>query len=94
MPFSTPLRKKTNFIPKTIKEVIVPQKANHTDSTFPYPADYITTNKGEIKSVILDYATFQKIEKIMLDYGLGKAMQEAEDDDEIDLQTAQELCGR
>ena len=55
---------------------------------FPYDADYITDQEGHIKSIVLDYSTFKKIEDVLLDYGLAKAMEEATDDDEVDLETA------
>ncbi len=52
---------------------------------------YITDEKGNIKGVILDYKTFKKIEELLLDYGLLKAMKEVEDEDEVDLETAKKL---
>ena len=33
-----------------------------------------------IKCIILDYQAFKKIEGILIDYGLGKAMEEISDD--------------
>ena len=54
---------------------------------------YITDAKGNIESVILDYKTFRKIEEILLDLGLAKAMKEVEDEEEIDLQKAIKLTG-
>ncbi len=56
-------------------------------------ADYITDQGGNIKSVVLDYQTFKKIEEILIDYGLGKAMEEVQDDEEVDLDTAMKLTG-
>ncbi|MFP4128636.1 MAG: hypothetical protein ACLFP9_05930 [Desulfonatronovibrio sp.] len=56
-------------------------------------ADYITDQGGNIKSVVLDYQTFKKIEEILIDYGLGKAMEEVQDDEEVDLETAMKLTG-
>lgn len=56
-------------------------------------ANYITDQDGNIKSIILDYQTFKKIEEILFDYGLGKAMEEVEDEDELDLNTAKTLSG-
>ena len=52
---------------------------------------YITDEKGDIKGVILDYKVFKKIEEALLDYGLLKAMEEVEEDEEIDLETAKKL---
>ncbi len=57
------------------------------------PAEYITDQSGNIKSVVLDYQTFKKIEEILVDYGLGKAMEEVQDDEEVDLETAMKLTG-
>ena len=54
-------------------------------------ADYITDQSGNIKSVVLDYQTFKKIEDIIIDYGLGKAMEEVQDDEEVDLEEAIKL---
>ncbi len=54
-------------------------------------ADYITDQSGNIKSVVLDYKTFKKIEEILIDYGLAKAMEEGQDDEEVDLETAMKL---
>jgi hypothetical protein len=67
---------------------------NDTDackSDFPYEADYITDQTGQIKSVILDFNTYKKIEEVLLDYGLAKAMEEVETDEEVDLETAKKL---
>ncbi|CAB3288052.1 Putative antitoxin RelB2 [Methanocaldococcus lauensis] len=52
---------------------------------------YITDEKGNIKGVIVDYKIFKKIEELLLDYGLLKAMEEVEDEEEIDLETAKKL---
>ena len=52
---------------------------------------YITDEKGNIKGVILDYKTFKKIEELLLDYGLLKAMEEVKDEEEVDLETAKKL---
>lgn len=56
-------------------------------------ADYITDQGGNIKSVVLDYQTFKKIEEIIIDYGLGKAMEEVQDEEEVDLEEAIKLTG-
>jgi hypothetical protein len=50
-------------------------------------ADYVMDLQGNIKSVILDYRTFRILDEVLLDYGLGKAMEEAEDDEEFSLET-------
>ena len=54
---------------------------------------YITDDKGRIESVILDYKTFKRLEEILLDIGLGKAMKEVEENDEIELEEAIRITG-
>lgn len=54
---------------------------------------YITDDKGNIESVILDYKTFKNIEEILLDIGLGKAMKEVAEDEEVDLEEAVRIAG-
>ena len=56
-------------------------------------ADYVMDRQGNIKSVILDYQTFQALEEVLLDYGLGKAMEESEDEEELNLEAAKRLAG-
>ncbi len=52
---------------------------------------FITDKKGEIKSVIVNYKQYKKIEEILLDYGLIKAMEEVEDEENVSLEEAKEL---
>jgi len=54
---------------------------------------YITDEKGNIKSVILDYRLYKKLEELILDSGLAKAMEEVSDDEEFDLDEAKKLSG-
>ena len=49
---------------------------------------FIVDDSGNIKSVVLDYQSYQKIEALLLDFGLAKAMEEVEDDEEFDLEDA------
>jgi RelB Antitoxin len=49
---------------------------------------YITDETGAIKSVVIDLQTFKKIEELILDYALGKGMNEVADDVEYDLEEA------
>ena len=49
---------------------------------------FIVDDDGEVQSVVLDYKSFQKIEALLLDYGLLKAMEEVAEDEEIDLKEA------
>lgn len=49
---------------------------------------YIVDEKGKPNAVIVDYEDFIKIEKLLLDYGLAKAMEEIENEGEVDLEEA------
>lgn len=53
--------------------------------------DYIVDETGKVKSVVLDYDMFQKLEELMLDLGLAKAMEEVIDDEELSLEDAKIL---
>jgi len=55
------------------------------------PKSYITDENGSIKAVMIDFKTFKKIEGILADQGLAKAMMEIEEDGEIDLEEAKVL---
>ncbi|HBR92935.1 MAG TPA: antitoxin [Opitutae bacterium] len=44
---------------------------------------YITDEKGSVKSVVIDYEVFKRIEEALLDQGLVEAMEEVEDESEI-----------
>ena len=55
---------------------------NSMQNDFPFKADYITDRKGNIKS-----------EEVLLDYGLGKAMEEVINDEDFDLETAKTISG-
>lgn len=54
---------------------------------------FITDKKGNIKSVILDYKLYKKLEELLLDFGLAKAMEEVADEEEFDLEEAKKLSG-
>ena len=54
---------------------------------------YIIDQHGDIQSVVLKYADYRKIESLLLDLGLGKAMEEVADEEEIDLEEAKKLIG-
>jgi hypothetical protein len=41
---------------------------------------YITDERGTIKNVVIDLNTFRKIEDLLLNQGLAKAMDEVQDD--------------
>ena len=54
---------------------------------------FVVDDAGNVKSVILDYEQFKKVEEILLDYGIAKAMNEVADDDEISLEEAVKFTG-
>lgn len=54
---------------------------------------YIVDDEGKPTAVVIDYNSFNKIENLLLDYGLGKAMEEVEKDDEVDLDEAKRITG-
>lgn len=56
--------------------------------------DYIVDEAGKVKRVVLDYDIFQKLEELMLDMGLAKAMEEASDDEELSLEEAKIALSR
>ena len=49
---------------------------------------FIVDDGGKIQSVVLDYKSYQKMEALLLDFGLTKAMEEVEDDEEFNLEEA------
>ncbi len=49
---------------------------------------FIVDDDGEVQSVILDYKSYKKIEELLLDYGLLRAMEEVAEDEEVDLEEA------
>jgi len=57
------------------------------------PKSYIVDDEGQIKSVVLDYAMYKKMENLILDHGLAKAMEEIEDEEEVDLEQAKKIAG-
>ncbi|HOJ72201.1 MAG TPA: hypothetical protein PK864_10605 [Syntrophorhabdaceae bacterium] len=55
------------------------------------PKQYIVDEKGNVTKVVLDYDIFKKIEELLLDIGLGRAMEEVEDDEELTLDDAKKV---
>ena len=49
---------------------------------------FIVDDDGAVQSVILDYKSYKKIEELLLDYGLLRAMEEVAEEEEIDLKEA------
>jgi hypothetical protein len=54
---------------------------------------YIIDDQGNPTAVVIDYESYTKIENLLLDYGLGKAMEEVESDEEFDLEEAKSISG-
>ncbi|MFU8796130.1 MAG: hypothetical protein ACNA7X_02385 [Dehalococcoidia bacterium] len=50
--------------------------------------EYVTTDDNRRRAVLLDIETFQRIEEILESYGLGKYMEEVEDEDALPLSAA------
>ena len=49
---------------------------------------FIVDDQGKIESVVLDYREFEKIEEMILDLGLAKVMDEAVDEEDMNLEEA------
>ena len=49
---------------------------------------FIVNDEGEIPSVFLDYKSYKKIEELLLDHSLLKAMEEVAEDEEVNLEEA------
>ncbi|MEE9161355.1 MAG: antitoxin [Candidatus Neomarinimicrobiota bacterium] len=49
---------------------------------------FIVDDQGKIESVVMDYREYKRIEEMILDFGLSKALDEAVDDEEVDLEEA------
>ncbi len=52
------------------------------------PRKYITDAKNQKQAVILDLATFNRMEAIIEDHGLGRFMEEAEGDEVLSIHEA------
>jgi len=52
------------------------------------PWKYITDAKNQKQAVIVDLETFNRRESIIRDYGLGKFMEEAKDDEILSVHEA------
>ena len=50
--------------------------------------EYVTTDDNKRKAVLIDIRTFEKIEEILESYGLGKYMEEVEDQEALPLNAA------
>ena len=56
--------------------------------------EYIVDEQNRKKAVLLDIEVFEKIEEIMESFGLGKYMEEAEEDETLSLEEAKEYYSR
>lgn len=43
--------------------------------------EYVVTEKNQKKAVLIDLETFEKIEEVLESYGLGKYMEEVEEEE-------------
>ena len=50
--------------------------------------EYVVTDDNKKKAVLIDIGTFEKIEEILDSYGLGKYMEEIEDEEVLSLNDA------
>jgi PHD/YefM family antitoxin component YafN of YafNO toxin-antitoxin module len=55
--------------------------------------EYVITDDNQKKAVLIDVETFKKIEEILEDYGLGKYMEEIEDEETLSIKDAKEYYG-
>ena len=55
------------------------------------PKEYIVDEQGNVTKVVVDYELFKKIEDLILDIGLAKAMEEVEDDEELSIDEAKKV---
>jgi len=55
---------------------------------FDIKREYVTTDDNTRKAVLIDIKTFEKIEEILESYGLGKYMEEVEDEEALSLSAA------
>jgi len=55
------------------------------------PRKYITDARNQKQAVIVDLATFNRMESIIEDHGLGKFMEEAEDDPVLSVHEARKF---
>lgn len=50
--------------------------------------EYVVSDDNKTKAVLIDIATFQRIEEILENYGLGKYMEEVESEEALSLSEA------
>lgn len=52
--------------------------------------EYIVNSNNKKKAVLLDIETFEKLEELLENYGLGKYMEEVEDEEVLNINEAKE----
>ena len=55
---------------------------------FDIKKEYVITDDNRRKAVLIDIETFERIEEILESYGLGKYMEEIEDEDALSVNDA------
>ena len=55
---------------------------------FDIKKEYVVTDDNRKKAVLIDIETFERIEGILEDYGLGKYMEEIKDEDALSISDA------
>ncbi|NKQ38545.1 MAG: hypothetical protein HF967_03565 [Methanosarcinales archaeon] len=55
---------------------------------FKIKKEYVVTNDNKKKAVLIDIKTFEKLEEIIESFGLGKYMEEVEDDEILNIDCA------
>ena len=55
---------------------------------FDIKKEYVITDDNRRKAVLIDIETFERIEEILESYGLGKYMEEIEDEDALSVDDA------
>ncbi len=55
--------------------------------------EYVITDDNRKKAVLIDVETFRKIEEILEDYGLGKYMEEIEEEETLSIKDAKDYYG-
>ena len=56
--------------------------------------EYIVTDDNKKKAVLIDIKTFERIEEILENYGLGKYMEEIEGEDILDIKEAKKYYNK
>lgn len=60
---------------------------------FEIKKEYVVTNDNKKKAVLIDIETFEKLEEILESYGLGKYMEEIEDEEVLSIDNARSYYG-